>query len=268
MHTTHPARPTPTAVPAAAQDPAVPVPPTVVRVSERDRRRRSLRPIRAAVAATPASLPTHEENLMPATTPTPLRRLPMPRSEPPFDDEIGHRRPAVSSHWVQGALALTMPDPTPVMPIPRPSRPRTPLRLVPDPSEDRHKAHKVPCDDDDDELFDRPIPAVHRPWIARLAQALLEALDGERPHGQLLPWTSDRVYTAIANYADSRARRRPNVDLTRRAPAHVRNVLVSKPAPAAAEVCALVQRGPRTQAVALRLEAWRGRWRCTAFELA
>src|SRR5690606_40650096 len=104
--------------------------------------------------------------------------------------------------------------------------------------------------------------------IARLAQALMEALTGERPHGQLLPWTSDPVYAAVTKIAIASARNRPNVDHRRRAPGRVKSVRVSQPTPQVAEVCALVQRGPRTQAVALRLETWRGRWRCTAFELA
>lgn len=200
------------------------------------------------------------------TTLSPLRRVPLPQSEPPYDDEVTHPQPATtsSSGWVQGSLALSIPRPTPVGPIPQPSRPRTPLRLVPDPRNDR-KVRKVPCDDDDDDFTD-PIPAIHHPWIARLAQALLEALSGDRPHGQLLPWTSDEVYAAVVKYATESARKRPNVDLTRHAPAHARSVRVTKPAPAVAEVCALVQRGARLQAVALRLEAWRGRWRCTAFE--
>lgn len=204
---------------------------------------------------------------MTASTRTRLHRVPTPRNEPPYDDDAASRWPrsAQDPAWLQGSLALAIPavDPGPRAPAHR----RTLLRVVPDPPGDQDDPREVPCGDED-EPDHHPIPDVHQPWIARLAQALLEALTGERPHTQLLPWTSDKIYAAVTEQSVARARRRPNVDLTRRAPAYVRTVRVSKPRPEVAEVCALVRRGTRTQALALRLEAWRGRWRCTAFELA
>jgi hypothetical protein len=42
---------------------------------------------------------------------------------------------------------------------------------------------------------------------------------------------------------------------------------VSEPADGVAEVCALVRRGARSTAVALRMEGMDGRWQCTAIEL-
>jgi hypothetical protein len=42
--------------------------------------------------------------------------------------------------------------------------------------------------------------------------------------------------------------------------------LVQEPSPGAAEVCAVVFAGARAQALALRLERCRGRWRCAAIE--
>ena len=47
----------------------------------------------------------------------------------------------------------------------------------------------------------------------------------------------------------------------------VRSVHVSLPADGVAEVAALVRRGARSTAVALRLEGLDGRWQCTALEL-
>jgi hypothetical protein len=47
----------------------------------------------------------------------------------------------------------------------------------------------------------------------------------------------------------------------------VRSLHVSEPADGVAEVCALVRRGGRSTAVALRLEGMDGRWKCTAIEL-
>jgi hypothetical protein len=44
-------------------------------------------------------------------------------------------------------------------------------------------------------------------------------------------------------------------------------VRVTEPADGVAEVSALVRRGLRVTAVALRLEGMDGRWQCTALEL-
>lgn len=204
-------------------------------------------------------------------TPTRLHRLPTPHSEPPYDDDATHlpADPATAAAWLQGSLAIALPAiarPAVTRPAPAPRRRPVPLRLVPDPPADL--AHEVPVDDPDDDEQTGPLPELQQPWIGRLAQALLEALTGLRPHGQLLPWTSDGVYEAVTERALTLARTRPTVDLTPRPPVHVRSVRVSRPTPTVAEACALVRRGDRVRAIALRLEPWRGRWRCTAFELA
>ena len=47
----------------------------------------------------------------------------------------------------------------------------------------------------------------------------------------------------------------------------VRSIHVSEPVDGVAEVAALVRRGARSTAVALRLEGLDGRWQCTALEL-
>lgn len=198
------------------------------------------------------------------TTSPRLYRVPTPVSEPPYDDDGGPRRRAGQHGWVQGSLALAIPASAPTAPT-APLR-RGSLRLVPEPAVD-DTPRPVPGVDEDD-LDSRPIPVVHRQWVARLAQALVEAINGDRPCGQLLPWTSDAVYAAVTDHAVRRARARPNVDLTRRAPTYVKTVRVAKPRPEVAEVCAVAHSSGRTQAIALRLEARRGRWRCTAFELA
>ncbi|MBO0891173.1 MAG: hypothetical protein J2P14_09665 [Acidothermales bacterium] len=208
---------------------------------------------------------------MTTTTVSQLRRLPTPSSEPPFDDEreFRHSIGPADATWLQGALALAPPVDAPEL-LPKHALPgRTPLRLVPGlPDED--DVHEVPCDDDPDpEPSSYPVPPVHSPWVGRLTSALLEVLAGERPHTQLLPWTSDQVFRAVTRRVTVAMRMRSNVvDLTRRPRLRIGSIRVSEPAPGVAEVCAVVRRGERCQAVALRLEAWRGRWRCTAFELA
>lgn len=208
---------------------------------------------------------------MTTTTVSQLRRLPTPSSEPPFDDERELRHPTgpSDSAWLQGALALAPPVDAPDVLPPHALPPRTPLRLVPRlPDEDA--VHEVPCDDEPDpEPSSYPVPPVHRPWVGRLTRALLEVLAGERPHTQLLPWTSDQVFRAVTRRVTVAMRMRSDVvDLTRRPRLQIGSIRVTEPAAGVAEVCAIVRRGERCQAVALRLEAWRGRWRCTAFELA
>ncbi|HEX6447477.1 MAG TPA: Rv3235 family protein [Streptosporangiales bacterium] len=208
---------------------------------------------------------------MTTTTVSQLRRLPTPSSEPPFDDEREFRHAAGTPGvtWLQGALALAPPVAVPDDPPPHALPRRTPLRLVPDLPDDEDVAHEVPCDDLDPDPACYPVPPVHHPWVGRLTQALLEVLAGERPHTQLLPWTSDRVFRAVTRRVTVAARMRSTVvDLTRRPRLQLGSIRVTEPAVGVAEVCAVVRRGERCQAVALRLEAWRGRWRCTAFELA
>jgi Family of unknown function (DUF6459) len=181
-----------------------------------------------------------------------LRRLPLPRSEPPFDDELAD----AASQWgpvqvsaVQGTLALAFGHPSG-----RPAAPdgRSPLRLLPSPPDGPQKPP--------DSL---PEP---RWWASRLAQALVEVMAGDRPPAQLSGWTDEDVYADLRQ----RVRMLGRLSAARRgAPtrALVRSVRVSEPADGVAEACALVQHGPRSRALAFRLEGEDGRWRCTALEV-
>jgi Family of unknown function (DUF6459) len=142
----------------------------------------------------------------------------------------------------RGALALQLqapPDPgaTPVPPV---------LRLV---------------DPDGDRL---PDPQA---WATRFVLAVTEVLAGDRPIGQLVRWTDAVVFNALN-------RRVRVLGLTTTATVRgskercaVRSVHVSAPVPQVAEVAAHIRHGERSKAVALRLEAHRGRWVCTALEL-
>ena len=193
-----------------------------------------------------------------------LRHLPAPACEPPFDDELS--TPATGRHWsgaaeasgaVQGTLALAF-----VLPSGVPAVPVAPvgLRLVaplvpPADAQDRlDEAEFGPQPTGRDEL---PEP---RGWAARLVQALVEVLAGDRPVGQLVRWTSAQVYDEVAALTLPRGTRGASRGV-------VRSVHVSEPVDGVAEVAALVRRGRRTSAVALRLEGLDGRWQCTAFEL-
>jgi Family of unknown function (DUF6459) len=192
----------------------------------------------------------------------PLRRLPVPRSEPPYDDEplddLVPGAPAPVS-GVQGTLALafTLPSGLPAAPDPSVS-----LRLLPD----------LPSDAaEEDPAFaaqhtaraDLPEPCR---WAGRLAQALVEVMAGDRPLAQLLRWTDEGVYDEL-NRRVSILAGRSAADRRRPLRAVVRSVRVSEPADGIAEACALVQHGIRSRALAFRLEGCDGRWRCTALQV-
>ncbi|HEU4913524.1 MAG TPA: Rv3235 family protein [Actinomycetes bacterium] len=200
---------------------------------------------------------------MPSTAAIPtVRRLPVPVSEPPFDDEVAGRPVDTAprgdlAHAVQGTLALAF-----VLPTGVPSAPQAPpdLRLVPPPRPDAE------ADLDEAEFGPQPTPrrALPEPrhWSGRFAQAVVEVLAGDRPVAQLVRWTTTDVYDEVASRVLDCGPAR-----TEQPRAVVRSVHVTEPADGVAEVAAMVRRGLRTTAVALRLEGLDGRWQCTAIEL-
>jgi len=205
-----------------------------------------------------------------SATPIPAMRptlRPAPACEPPYDDEVaapstGAARWAAADAGcaVQGTLALAF-----VLPNGVPAVPVAPvgLRLVaPLPPAERARGAQDALDDV--EFGPQPTSRAELPeprgWAARLVQALVEVLAGDRPVGQLVRWTSAAVYDHVA------ALTLPAVP-GRTTRGVVRSVHVSEPVDGVAEVAALVRRGRRTTAVALRLEGLDGRWQCTAVEL-
>jgi hypothetical protein len=95
-----------------------------------------------------------------------------------------------------------------------------------------------------------------------IAQAFAEVLAGLRPlhhvAGRATPDVYDRLAAALptGKACGQRATRTLRVTTPR----------IQEPAPGAAEVCAVAFIGTRAQALALRLERFRGRWRCCAVE--
>jgi Family of unknown function (DUF6459) len=191
---------------------------------------------------------------------SPLRRMPLPSCEPPYDDELG---PAVAD-WsggrggglgVQGTLALAF-----VLP--------SGLPAVPEPPAGLQLVDVTPDDDAPPDEFG-PLPtrraALPAPqtWAGRVVQAIVEVLAGVRPATQLVRWTTDEVYEEIA----SRVLATCGLEAGGPPRGVVSSLHVSEPADGVAEVCALVRRGSRSTAVALRLEGMDGRWQCTALEL-
>lgn len=207
------------------------------------------------------------------------RRLPVPVTEPPFDDELGLLPPdgdrAGPGGWRgrqipgQGVLALE-PDPAPdQVPVPvtldgqvvanslwlRSPGPQAEL-TGPQPGPTGPPGPPLP-----------PVPPGQdglpdpRRWIARLAQSALECLHGRRSVQQLVRWTDEPVYRALARQAAAQEAPAP-ADRPR-----IRALRVCRVSGSVAEASVVVQWGTVTRAVAVRLEAADGRWLCTAFDV-
>jgi Family of unknown function (DUF6459) len=181
------------------------------------------------------------------------RLMPAPSSEPPYDDELGvSPAPARQSPGAtQGTLALTFTLPSGVAATPQPPR----LRLV-------EGTGSGPAD-----AADAPAALAEvQAWAGTLAQAVVEVLAGDRPVGQLLRWTTARIYADVSRRAGLAARECTAVRRGR-SRAVVRRVRVCQPAAGVAEATAVVSDGHRTRAIALRLQRTDGRWLCTALQL-
>lgn len=237
----------------------------------------SLSPLVPTIGTEPPLPPT---TLAAEPAPT-LRRLPARELEPPYDDEceprwrdgaveVGPPAPPAGETsgsggvlaGVQGALALAF-----AVPGHRWRPGRTPLTLVP------ALPPAAGNDDRDDEAVFGPQPTPRSclpapaPWAGRLVQALLEVLAGQRPVSQVLRWTSAAVYADLEDDLTRRLGRQPRRAGVRRTGGVVRSVHVGEPREGVAEVCAVVLRGARYGAIALRLEGVDGRWQCTALQV-
>ena len=109
-------------------------------------------------------------------------------------------------------------------------------------------------------------------WPSQFAQVLAETLAGARPASQMTPWTTERARAHIRRLGPLLAAgQRPRVQ----------RVLTSRPAvDDVVEIAVIVGFGPRTRALAARLEraspqaatpgrpGRQARWLCTAVESA
>ncbi|MEE6282718.1 Rv3235 family protein [Georgenia sunbinii] len=103
------------------------------------------------------------------------------------------------------------------------------------------------------------------PWAGALVRAAVEVLTGSRPPAQLARWLSLDLYESIVRRAGLAVR-----ILGRPQPARVaqlRRVHCHTVRPGVHEVAVVVHDGVRVRAAAVRIEAWRGRWRATALEI-
>lgn len=191
-----------------------------------------------------------------AATGRPLRLLPAPPTDPPYDDELG---PAALV--VDGSLALAFPTPIPAVP----------LRLAPPAVEEETDERVTPR-----ALLPDPAPLAHR-----FAQAVVEIVAGDRPASQLTRHATLDVLDQLERTARHRALRaaellRTSVRTSAKAsgansavPARPRvtSIHLSEPADGVAEACAVISAGPRRRALAFRLEGLDGRWQCTALRM-
>ena len=96
------------------------------------------------------------------------------------------------------------------------------------------------------------------PWAATLARAIVEVVTGARQAPQLRRWLLPDLYAALVGVHLSPCARGTT-------PIHVRTCTIDEKH---TEVAVIVATATRTYALALRLEAYRGRWIMTALELA
>jgi Family of unknown function (DUF6459) len=252
-----------------------------------------------AIAVTPPAPRTRRA----ASGAAAVRRLPLCDPQPPFDDEVapptrhsdGTATPTLPTDSDHGQRALrlvfALPSGLPALPeVPdtlptETGHPAPDLRLLPalkEPADNavmmtaaEPRAQRQPGRRDSAEEEFGPqktrstmLPAP-TPWAGRLVQAMIEVVSGVRPVSQLVRWTTAPVYEALCAtmarpvaYAGAGSR-----DVAIRPAEVVRSVRVSEPGDGVAEVCAIVQRGPRCRAIALRLEGIDGRWQCTALQI-
>jgi hypothetical protein len=95
----------------------------------------------------------------------------------------------------------------------------------------------------------------------------MEVLAGRRAVRQLAPVTTEGVYAQLECRLHALRALRLRRGLVSPGAARVISVRVDEPTDGVAEVTAVVRRGDRHRAVALRLEGVDGRWRCTVLQL-
>jgi hypothetical protein len=237
---------------------------------------------------------------MSSTSPA-LRLLPRREAQPPFDDEIGVTAPNGLPGQHALALAFALPGGLPAVPgLPDALRevpdqaPR--LRLVPpigepgaepgaesipdvqpnpdgqpnpdvQPGAPRRRTSRDLIDEEfGPQQTPRALLPEPKPWAGRLVQAVVEVTSGVRPVSQLVRWTTTEVYDVVQR-RQTRALNGARAHAPLRLAEVVRSVRVSEPIDGVAEVCAILQQGPRCRAIALRLEGIDGRWQCTALQI-
>jgi len=178
-----------------------------------------------------------------------LRITPAPDVDLPFDDE------RASLHLAPGQDTLPLPfEPGPAAPA---------LRLVPTaaelPSSPVTPAAVLSA------LPPRPPAVLPKPDVRMLVQALCEVLSGTRSAAQLTTSVSPSVLAALRSNVGTGPWRSPDGGVGPR-PA-VRSVHVRETSDGVLDICAVVRRGPRHHALALRMRRRRTRWEATTVQV-
>jgi Family of unknown function (DUF6459) len=169
--------------------------------------------------------------LVPAGPQRPARRRPSSRrslSRRPLPDAVAVR-------------LLTVPDSAPPYDegpgrragTPGPARRNEPLRPGPHPASSPGETGS---------------PGAASGWPSQFAQVLAETLAGSRPQGQIAAWTTDQARKRIRQLGPMLAAQAAG------AAPRVRRVVTSRPAIGVVEMTVVVGCGPRTRALAVRLE--------------
>lgn len=112
---------------------------------------------------------------------------------------------------------------------------------------------------------DMPDP---RAWTAQIARAIVEVAHGERPPAQLSRWVTKPQLSLLAARGRSfgrhpASRTQGSTSRLRR----IRGVRCCRISPGIVEASAVIVGAQRSSALALRLQAYRGRWVVTAVEM-
>ncbi len=152
--------------------------------------------------------------------------------------------PAEDQSYTQGALALTFPMASGLDAEPT-SAALSVVRALPD------VHHRIPDP---------------QGWAARFLQAVLEVVSSDRPITQLARWTDSHVLAEISRRRQRGVVAHPSPTPARTGRQQIATVHISRPRPTVAEIAARVSVGPRSIAMAARLEFHRDRWLCTALD--
>jgi hypothetical protein len=176
-----------------------------------------------------------------------LRRLPA-GSEPPYDDDpAGTQDDAVAAAEEESTAPRNLaasPSTTP----PAPPRQRSHARVHRPRRGGGQTAGTLRAVDGTDSRL-QPSPQSAATAVTR---AILEVLSGSRPAAHLAGWMTPAVHLDIERATGGTTVRRRY---------SLRSVRVSEPRAGAAEVTAVIGRGDRVAALALRMESSDGRWR-------
>lgn len=205
--------------------------------------------------------PRQPARLRPLPDVVAVRRMPLPDSAPPYDDQPAGCRPASSRaaepRPSRAAQAGPRPDPPERARRERPGRPQArPDQVAPEQAGAQHVApdgagpEQARTEQAGPEGA-RPragqpgLAGVTEPWPSQFAQALAEALAGARPPQQLTSWTTQRARSRIRQLGPLlQAGPRPRV----------RRVVACAPAGDVVELAVVVSIGPAVRALAVRLE--------------